>query len=309
MKVPKMSSMLYLEFRNAGLPQKGRDLPDIIEFNGNRSPRSEKYLDVPVGTLHANHIANVLRVLKGKRPVPSMRKHFFSESGDELQKAKSAYVSMGDMFINKKKDGEPVYAVESMTTRKSVDNSYNTGAKTLYSVDGEDRFLETRLSWHIVSRILGSKMSGFIRVINDSQGPATTLSPISDLIGKLQSNPCPKISEYISKCDVPMSLRQVFCGQAGLANANAIRQGSGFGNKKHMHILMVPNSVEKFSRLSGTIAIPVSDEDLEDIKNGPGTATLLDGGFVFIREVDESLPTEQAMLASGYVKAFSGESK
>ena len=47
----------------------------------------------------------------------------------------------------------------------------------------------------------------------------------------------------------------------------------------------VVKGVEFISRIDGTIYVPVTEDDLKSVTNGPGAATFLEGGVVFVKDV------------------------
>lgn len=53
-------------------------------------------------------------------------------------------------------------------------------------------------------------------------------------------------------------------------------------------MLTIVRGVDKIAKLEGQILVPVSDEDLEKLRNNKGTATILDGGLVYIKDVVDS---------------------
>jgi hypothetical protein len=56
------------------------------------------------------------------------------------------------------------------------------------------------------------------------------------------------------------------------------------------------NIIDTKINLSGSIIVPVNDEDIEKIRNSKGCATLLDGGAVFIKGLKNNVSVE------GYTK-------
>ena len=56
--------------------------------------------------------------------------------------------------------------------------------------------------------------------------------------------------------------------------------------------------MNKVIRLSGTIIIPVTDEDIAHLRNCSGYATILDGGLISI----EKIIPENVLNTSDYIK-------
>jgi hypothetical protein len=67
-------------------------------------------------------------------------------------------------------------------------------------------------------------------------------------------------------------------------------------NKNIRTQITVTKGVDTKINLSGSIIIPVNNEDIEKIKNSKGCATLLDGGAVFIKGLKNNVSVE------GYTK-------
>jgi hypothetical protein len=67
-------------------------------------------------------------------------------------------------------------------------------------------------------------------------------------------------------------------------------------NKNGRTQLTIIKGIDTKINLSGSIIVPVNDEDIEKIKNSKGCATLLDGGAVFIKGLKNNVSVE------GYTK-------
>jgi len=62
-----------------------------------------------------------------------------------------------------------------------------------------------------------------------------------------------------------------------------IETESQLTNKLKHTALNINNGIEKVVILRGEILIPVSDEDVEQLRQNKGCATILDGGMVWIK--------------------------
>src|SRR5208283_3099400 len=82
-------------------------------------------MDIPCGTLSKRHISNLLHVLMGERPSPSLRISLIESIATIKTLADKAFVSV-ESIVRQSKNRPEEYLTECKSVRKSVPNSWNT---------------------------------------------------------------------------------------------------------------------------------------------------------------------------------------
>ena len=158
-----------LRVRSAGVHQDPRlthptdkvfDVEGKISRYDRRSKKAFSYLKVTPGRLEYRHVANLLRVMCGQRPVPTLRKAHFTGNPWFEQVAKKARVKIQTPII---KDW---YPVETGTIRKAVRDTWQT-ATIDYILDGEKVSVKGGLMyWDRLKRFLGEDLyRGFLNTL------------------------------------------------------------------------------------------------------------------------------------------------
>jgi hypothetical protein len=248
---------LTLKFRNAKLFRNDKKCPDYVsDINGIRKRTDEPQYVEPITVYQ---VANVLRVLFGERPIPSLRKVLFTGSEYYFDKANESLIRVdGHKRFNKSKQ-EFQYVTELLSTKKIVSNSYHS---------------TPIITWSIVKRYIGDdNMEWFIaelsRLMIDPLGK--TFNEVRDILLNsdyhilatgLKARMLSGLVEYIKNDKMSYQL-----------------------TAKTETALIYNNGIENIIVLSGEILVPVSDKDLERLSKSKGCSTILDGGLVWIDSI------------------------
>jgi hypothetical protein len=270
---------LVVEFKNAAVFRNRKPSNDKLLVGKKRIPRRDApMIEVPDGALDVRHVANMLHVLMGERPVSSFRPTAASSDPDIEKAAHDAKFRMDE-----------VTTLETKACRKSVDDAWQTET-TAYTLNGKSVAVKGgHLYARRLKRFLGDALyAEFLSL-------AATLCTENGITGKLTTQQLVELLNAHGK-DKRVAAFTKACRAANRTDlANIIEPGgksesismhTGRGTK--LNILMVGAGPEKVSRYSGTIYIPLTSERLmERVANGCGVATFLEGGMASIAGVEE----------------------
>jgi hypothetical protein len=253
-----MSKYLILGFKNAGLFRKHKGTKDIMfDIDGRRKRVDEEEFVEPITVYQ---ISNVLHVLFGERPKPINRVTVYDSVPYLFDKAMSSYLRI-DSYKNNR--GE--YYVEMMQMKKSVGNSYKK---------------DSLLNWNRIHRLLGDELYEiFVKTIVDVFNVVIediTFNEVKEKILKTSDKRLDDLFELLIKNQKKALYRFVYATKdTELADIN----------KNHRTQLTVLTAPDKIIRLDGQILVPVTDDDIDKIRQNKGCATILDGGLVFIKKI------------------------
>lgn len=290
------SSAIILRFENAGIfPKhwkekdgkllsacKGMGNDDRIFDGNNKEVRTkDQWIEQSIGSFHFSFISNIIRVLEGNRPITKYR-NTCVECTDNIEEiAKRTYIKI-EGYRSTDKEGKERYVVETMTTRKSMENSWATAIPSWIRFKNllpEDLYNELVLVANDIckcnaERILFDEMA---KTLYESKDPR-----VLELINKARENKCEPLAKLLSGNKV-----------------HSLQQAGYRGLGPYLKTL-VTKSVSEIIRLDGYICIPVTKSELELFRNGSGIATIFDGGVVRIDRVINLEYTTLEMITSGY---------
>lgn len=223
-----------------------------------------------VEPITAQQISNMLHVLFGERPKPMNRKTLYDRMDYLYDKAKECYIRY-DNFV----DSDGKFQSETFQTNKAVWNSWQT---TSY------------MNWNRVHQLLEDDLyEMFLDMIKDVFGytPETiTFAKMAEMLKVSTDSRVTETFEILKKNKKTPLYSWIFGkpSEKTAINANARTQ------------LTVIKGVDTKINLSGSIIVPVNDEDIEKVGKNKGCATLLDGGAVFIKGVKNNVNVH------GYIK-------
>jgi len=300
-----MSKALKLVVKGAGIfadPRLSHTGDRIFRVGEKKSLSREKdspYIKVPAGLVDYRHVANLLRVLCGQRPVPTLRK--IQYTGDPLfeDMARKCHVEILTPIIDGPKNSK-VYPKEALTPRKVVGDSWKL-IKTTYILDGKPVEIKGGcLSWGRLERALGPVLYTQFRALTLKYGGAPTGKEGIELLNKHKEDK--DVQEFCESCTDN--------GNTSLSNVvlntkpESVTFHSNTGCK--LNILMAQQGApEEIEKVDAVIYVPVTDEELCWFSKGTGAATFLEGGMVYIAGVDDwspilddigQLPVEGEML-------------
>lgn len=276
---------LLIKFVNAGVfPETQWSSDKMYDLNGKTKRKDAPFMQIPVRKFDWRHVSNVLHVLMGERPVPTIRKTLLKPDKPIQEAAKKARVSI-DTPCDERDRYE---GGELMTARKTVKDSWQT-SRIVYFLGGVPVQIKGGLLyWARLERLLGEALlNDFINTVQGITGEKNVPRNISAhrAIEILHNSyGLSEVRHFCQKC--------VKAGRTSLvnvinpeANKDSITFHTGVGSK--LNIQMVNSGPEKIIKISGTIFVPVNDELLARLSRGCGTATILEGGFAYIEGIEE----------------------
>lgn len=269
---------LVLKFKDARLFRKLRPIPECRDYSFTSYGEMKenlytKRINMPIfiEPITVHQISNMIHALFNERPVSSLRKSLYPRNEYYFEKAQNSYLKITTPKINK---GDFFY--EIIQSKKAVWNSWNTAIT---------------LNWKMIEAYINNKekFDNLCNLLSASCKIDVRKIPFIDLINMVQS---------LEKED-RLSLYKQIGGQRidGIIYAFGRYTDNKFTDSDVTKITNTPNRVartvnrgiEKFISLSGEIIIPVSDDDIEKLSQvSKGTATLLDGGFVWIDSIKDA---------------------
>lgn len=218
------------------------------------------------GHIKINHISNVLHVLFGERPVPKRRNVNWEVNEYLLNKAKESYIKL-DTYI-----GEKGFISENIQTNKEAfDNK--SPIVVLNKLSFEDYICYSSKKGVFIYD--DSNFKRFKKLLSEYYNIDYDNSNMEDIVSEIYENP-----------DIIPHDLLIFKGKTPISNLfkTGVYEVSvnSYGNKSAMPIY---NGFDKIDNISGSILVPVTDEDIVTLSQNKGVATLLDGGLVYIDKI------------------------
>lgn len=263
----KTKDKLFLGPKDKGEPRKG-------------FPQFESYL-----THH--QISNVLHVLFNERPVPFFGACVYKKQERLVEKAKNSFLKLNvSTWVTK--EGKQKNVTEFYQTRKPF---YNSNAKI------------NHLTWDLIQQHLSEHYEPFVEMLKIATNhPNPRGLSVEEVPVVFQKSDKHKEKEALLDY-----LKDRKNGKTGVFHW--LREESELYKNKPLEMakdtiakglrLVVGSGIDKTTiRLSGTLIVPLDEEDKEILKNSSGVATVLDGGLVWIEQV---VPGNR-LSAEGYQK-------
>jgi len=269
-----------VKFKNArifGDPRRSSDkmISGRMKIDRSIAPR----INIPEGSLDTRHVSNLLHVLAGERPVPTLRKSCMQKDQQIYDLAKESLVKVDE-----------VSGGETKTIRKAVKDSWNT-VLLWYHLNGKDVKIKGGLIYHDrMRRYLGDDLyERFMRVLKEISGcsdPRRDFSAHKAIEYLNAHNQDKRVVSLIAQC---RALHRTSFANLLEPNGNIgsidIHQGK---SDSKINTLVVNCGIEEVKIISGTIFVPINSMAILDrFKNGGGVATFLEGGFAYIEGVDD----------------------
>lgn len=261
--------------------------------------KDSPYLKVPTGCFDYRHITNLLRVLCGKRPVPTLRKVRFSGDAVFETIARKCRVEILTPILDGFK-GSKYYPKEILTPRKAVGDSWKM-IKTVYLLDGKP--IEVKggcLYWDRLERALGKELYTQFRDLINVYGGAESGKEGIELLNKHKTDKA--VEDFCARCrdEGATSLSNVILN----SKPESVTFHSGMGSKLNL-LMALQGTPEEVEHVDAVIYVPLTEEELSWFSEGTGAATFLEGGMAYIDGVEDwspiidsagSLPVEGEML-------------
>jgi hypothetical protein len=290
---------LVIKIRDAGLfktPSISGSQDKMVDVTGKTTRFNKRdktvtpYLKVPAGQLSYQHVANLLRVLWGQRPVPSLRKVHDAFTGDpyfeELAKKVLVKIETPILPSGKGKGHDlPYYPEETTTIRKSVGDSWQTMTRP-YLLDGSYVQIKGGLLYpDRVLRYLGSALYDQFTILVKNFGEVRTVQEAMELLNANKTD-----SRVVAFCRACVEGKRTSFSNIILnVKAESITMHT-YTSKCPLNTLMAMGTIETLEKFSATLYVPVTEEDLIKINESTGVATFLEGGFVNIEGVEDWSP-------------------
>ena len=270
---------LIIKVESAGIykdPRNSHSSDFMYDDNGKTRRYAKKkatpYLSVSPTTFSVKHVANLLRVLCGQRPVPTLRKTSIIGDSSYEDMAKKARVHIeNDLFE------------ETVTQIKSIKNSWNK-SEAVYFLNGKVTSKRGGLMyWDRIKRFLG------IHIYEEMISTLKIIGVLSDITGPQaietlnQYKDHPSVKDFCQTC-TDFNKKSMSDLINGIKNdSSSVHQGTG----SNLNRLLVVRGVERISKVTATIAIPISEEMINQLNGGSGVATFLEGGFAYIEDIED----------------------
>lgn len=248
--------VFYPFYRKNGKTFKTKDFVNDIE--GKKSRADMPYYKEPIT---ANQVSNVIHVLFGERPKPSLRSSFIKRNDYYFNKAQESFLKI-DTRTEIDQDGNVRYPKEITHLQKTVKNSWNNNPTINWEI--VRRYTDTHFEW------LRSELS---KHLNDS----IFSQPFYEVRKQIVAN-----KSLLATLKDELQKREIY----GLFTYICDDKKSSDMTRNKRITLTVNRGIDYISTLSGTIMVPVTHEDLERLSEvSKGVCTILDGGIAKIKSL------------------------
>lgn len=295
---------LFLKFENAGcFPKKvngaGFIKPDDIKPNGEM--RIDMVFDDAL--VNVDHISNVLHVLCGLHPVPSLYKTGLKRNEMIYNCACNAMIKFSNDYTP---DKNGRYNSEFMQGKKCKKNSNRT-IENKIEINGEIKVLSGVHNWKAWRRYLKND-----ELYNMIVSFLLDVCLIDD-INKYTLIEAIEIRHKTNLTDEQKATLNVIFDRIDMVRKKPIKNilsGESFdGSSLNAFISNYPitnvSSVKKILRVNGCIMIPITDDILTAIKYNSGTATILDSGLIYVDDIIDSINYD-LLTDNGWYKVKKG---
>jgi hypothetical protein len=284
---------LVIKIRDAGVfknPRTSKSQDKMVDINGKvsrfdkRSQACTPYLKVPAGKLSIGHVANLLRVLWGERPIPHLRKVHEVFTGNPYFEdlAKKVRTRIDSVILPADKiHKDPFYPEETTTIRKSIGDSWQTATRT-YLLDGAPVQIKGGLLYpDRLRRYIGDVLFDQFNKLVFHFGGATTIQKGIELLNVNKVDDA--IIAFCTACvrQKRTSLSNIILNQG--AESVTVHASPS----QPLNLLMACGNIDTIEKFSATLYVPITDEDLKRIEDSTGVATFLEGGFATITGVED----------------------
>lgn len=267
---------VIIKFKGAGLFDSWKYSKDkVCDIYGMQDRRKFRYINVPPGNLSKRHIGNLLHVLCGERPSPSIRRTLINPIHRITNLAGKARVRVTSV-INREK-----YISEVKTIRKAIDNAWQTATHDIF-LNGKKQPLKGLMYWERLKEYLGNELYGkFCKLVEQLLGKEDLSLRLEDIVERLNAQFGEEIKAFVVECieSQHTAFAQLLKGDTATAAFNQVTNS--------LCRITVPKGVENICRIDGEIYLPVEQSDIELLRNGTGVATFLEGGYAYISSIED----------------------
>lgn len=285
---------LIIKIRDAGVfkdPRISGSQDKSVDIDGKHNRFDKKtrtgtpYLRIPAGRLGTSQVANLLRVLWGTRPVPTLRKVYDEFSGDPyfVELAKQVRVRIDSLVLpaDKFHKDQPFYPEETTTIRKSIGDSWQTATR-IYTLDGAPVSIKGGILYpDRLIRYIGEDLYEQFKGLVDVFGGAPTVQAGLELL-----NVHKRDERVVKFCEACVESRRAPISNI-ILNQKPESVSIHTSTTCPLNMLMACGTIAIIEKFDATIYVPVTDDDLKRIDEGTGVATFLEGGLVTIEGVED----------------------
>ena len=252
---------LILEFKDAKLFRNNRGTKDKIIDQWDKESgkdRTQNFKE-PI-TIY--QVSNLLHVIFGDRPVPTLRRSLHKRNDYIFEKAKDSFIRITTPF-NLNDSNEKEYIGEVTQIKKCLWNSWS---KT------------SVINWFKVRLLLEEPLyTYFINELNTVFNLDVTKLPLTEVRTMINNHS----TDYRIEILMGVLIKKLKTPLVEYINNNV----GTFFNMNPRTSRLVNRGIDKIVKFNGQIIVPLTDEDLERVKLSIGSATLLDGGMVYIKDI------------------------
>jgi hypothetical protein len=243
----------------------------------------------PLATLDTRHVSNMLHVLAGERPVPSLVPTIIKRNEDIYNIAKESYVKI-DLVAEEKK-----------TVRKAIPNSFNPSTSPMF-LNGKITQVRGGLLYHErIRQSLGDILyENFLAVVKEVGGDPKNFTGVECIELLNKNNLKSSVKKFYEQCQ---DNNKTSFYNLIAPNGNSASTTFGSSTSCKLNMLLVNSGVEVIRKYAGEIQCPVPENLLHLFRRGSGFARILEGGFCKIIRVDDWYECN----ISGYEKTREGE--
>lgn len=275
---------LLIKFINAGIFPNSRWSSDkMYDLDGKTKRGNAPFMEIPAKKFDWRHVSNVLHVLMGERPIPTIRKSHLKPDLSIQEAAKKALVTIDTPCNDRGYEN-----VEMITARKTVKDAWQTSRIAYFLKESPVQIKGGLLYWARLERLLGEALlNDFVNIVQGITREKNVSRNISAhrAIELLHDNyNLAPVRAFCEKCLKAQRTSLVNVINPS-ANKESITFHTGVGSKLNMQ--MVNSGPENINKISGTIYVPLDDRLFSRLSHGCGIATILEGGLAYIAGVEE----------------------
>jgi hypothetical protein len=286
-----MLKYLILEFSGARVFREfnSKNINDYyLDYGYPQDRINQRYFVEPITKYQ---VANLLSVMMGERPYPSLRKVFHKRYEPALEIAENSYIKINDFTYLNEKTGEEKYIYESMQLKKSAINSWST--RNYYTWEKFKIYLD-----HFgLFDFFKTELSNYFKVKDCTKIPIKTIRKVLAENLSLHYNvddirKCKDEKEFnnlINSKPLPEDLQNLYSVLINSKKAgffkSLILNKNDFNKFKGIERLTQMDFTSKVICLSGEIIIPLDENQVEKIRECYRCTTFLDGGSVRIKKL------------------------
>lgn len=276
-----INKYLLLRFEDAKLFKTTPYTKDKIH-NVFDSKNRDRFFNEPITRFQ---ISNLLHVLFNERPVNSRRYNYYKKNDYYYNMGLNSYLKYDEGYYVKDKKGN--LSKNHRETRSLNSALYNSWKKTTF------------LNWKMVRVYLGKENYDWflesVRNLLNIEPLDVSFSEIIHKFNKIMKENDLIIKEkkkdriFAANQEKPEILffQELYNRKiAGLIYLFSDLDSSKVTSSKDTLLLTINSYIDECDTFYGHILVPVNDDDVEHLRNkSKGTATLLDGGFVWIEDL------------------------